>query len=143
MVDKGFQMFSALVCAILSYMFGDLDGMLKALIVFMAIDYITGLISAYKEHNLSSRIGFLGIAKKFVMLLIVAMGHIIDVEIFSESMFMKSAVCGFYIANEGLSIFENTAKIGVKYPDKLLKALKQINDDKNEKENKHDDENMH
>lgn len=139
MFEKSLQWVSAMICAILSYMYGDFDGMLKALIFCMVIDYITGLIVAYKNRQLSSKVGFLGLAKKFVMLLIVALGHIIDMEIFSNAMFMKSAVCGFYIANEGLSILENTAEIGVKYPEKLLKALKQVNsdteDDENEKEN--------
>lgn len=133
MSDKILQWITAVLCAVFSYMYGEFDGMLKALVFCMAIDYITGLIAAYKNRELSSKIGFLGLAKKFVMLLIVALGHIIDVEIFSEAMFMKSAVCGFYIANEGLSILENTATIGVKYPEKLLKALKQVNTD-NEKE---------
>lgn len=136
MLDKWIQSISAISCAIFGYMFGEFDGMIKALICCMVIDYITGLIVAYKEQELSSKVGFMGIAKKIVMLLIVALGHIIDIEVFSEAMFMKSAVCGFYIANEGLSILENTAKIGVKYPQKLLIALKQINsDDKNNPQN--------
>lgn len=132
MIEKGIQFISGLICGILSYMYGDFDGMIKALLFCMAIDYLTGIISAYKSNELSSKIGFLGLAKKFVMLLIVALGHIIDVEIFSDAMFMKSAVCGFYIANEGLSILENTATIGVKYPEKLLQALKQFNSDDEE-----------
>lgn len=135
MFEKGIQFISAVICGILSYMYGEFDGMLKALVFCMAIDYITGLISAYKKNELSSKIGFFGLAKKFVMLLIVALGHIIDVEIFSNAMFMKSAVCGFYIANEGLSILENTAAVGVKYPEKLLKALKQVNTDEEENKN--------
>ena len=136
MSDKILQWITAILCAVFSYMYGEFDGMLKALVFCMAIDYITGLIAAYKNKELSSKIGFLGLAKKFVMLLIVALGHIIDVEIFSEAMFMKSAVCGFYIANEGLSILENTATIGVKYPEKLLKALKQVNTDDEKEEEK-------
>ena len=141
MFEKGIQFVSALICGILSYMYGEFDGMMKALIFCMVIDYITGLIVAYKNKELSSKIGFLGLAKKFVMLLIVALGHIIDVEIFSNAMFMKSAVCGFYIANEGLSILENTAAVGVKYPEKLLKALKQVNTDE-EKEEEDKNENL-
>ena len=133
MYEKTIQFISAVICGILSYMYGEFDGMLKALVFFMAIDYITGVIAGFKQKKLSSRTGFAGIAKKLVMLLIVAVGHIIDIELFSESMFMKSAVCGFYIANEGLSILENTAAVGVKYPEKLLKALKQFNNDEEEK----------
>ncbi|MGN0606285.1 MAG: holin family protein [Oscillospiraceae bacterium] len=139
MYEKTIQFISAVICGILSYMYGEFDGMLKALVFCMAIDYITGLIVAYKNRELSSKIGFLGLAKKFVMLLIVALGHIIDVEIFSNAMFMKSAVCGFYIANEGLSILENTAAVGVKYPEKLLKALKQVNSDTEDKKDEKED----
>lgn len=135
MFEKGIQFVSALICGILSYMYGEFDGMMKALIFCMAIDYITGVISGYKNKELSSKIGGFGILKKFIILLIVALGHIIDVEIFSNAMFMKSAVCGFYIANEGLSILENTAAVGVKYPEKLLKALKQVNTDEEENKN--------
>lgn len=140
MAEKTLNYVSAMVCAILSYSYGELDGMLKALIFCMIIDYITGLIAAYKNKELSSEVGFLGLAKKFVMLLIVAVAHIVDMEIFSNAMFLKSAVCGFYIANEGLSILENTADLGVKYPKKLIKALKQVNnsDDEEEKDDEKD-----
>ena len=137
MIEKGLQISVGTVCGILSYMYGEFDGMMKMLIFCMIFDYITGLISGFKSRSLSSKTGFMGLAKKFVMLLIVALGHIIDIEIFSEAVFMKSAVCGFYIANEGLSILENTAEIGVKYPQKLLTALKQLNSD-NDKENKNE-----
>lgn len=137
MIEKGLQITVAALCGILSYMYGEFDGMMKMLIFCMIFDYITGLISGFKSRSLSSKTGFLGLAKKFVMLLIVALGHIIDIEVFSEAAFMKSAVCGFYIANEGLSILENTAEIGVKYPQKLMHALKQLNSD-TDKEDKNE-----
>ena len=126
-MEKYFQSITALICGILSYLYGEFDGMMKILIFCIIADYITGLASAYKNKELSSRIGFFGIIKKVTILLIVALCHITDMELFSESAFMKSAVCGFYIANEGLSILENTAAMGVKYPEKLLETLKQFN----------------
>lgn len=143
MAEKTLNWISAMICAVITYAFGGFDGMLKALICCMIIDYITGLITAYKNKELSSEVGFLGLAKKFVMLLIVAVAHIIDMELFSNAMFLKNAVCGFYAANEGLSILENTAALGVKYPERLIKALKQVNysDDKEEKDD--EKENMH
>ena len=126
-MEKCFQMTTALMCGTLSYLYGEFDGMMKILIFCIVCDYITGLASAYKNKELSSRIGFLGIMKKVTILLIVALCHITDMELFGESAFMKSAVCGFYIANESLSILENTAAMGVKYPQKLLETLKQFN----------------
>ena len=126
-MEKCFQMTAALMCGTLSYLYGEFDGMMKILIFCIVCDYITGLAAAYKNKELSSRIGFLGIMKKVTILLIVALCHITDMELFGESAFMKSAVCGFYIANESLSILENTAAMGVKYPQKLLKTLKQFN----------------
>lgn len=126
-MEKCLQTIAALICGILSYMYGEFDGMMKILIFCIVCDYITGLASAYKNKELSSRIGFLGIMKKVTILLIVALCHITDMELFGESAFMKSAVCGFYIANESLSILENTAAMGVKYPQKLLETLKQFN----------------
>ena len=126
-MEKCFQMTAALMCGTLSYLYGEFDGMMKILIFCIVCDYITGLAAAYKNKELSSRIGFLGIMKKVTILLIVALCHITDMELFGESAFMKSAVCGFYIANESLSILENTAAMGVKYPQKLLETLKQFN----------------
>ncbi len=126
-MEKCFQITAALMCGTLSYLYGEFDGMMKILIFCIVCDYITGLAAAYKNKELSSRIGFLGIMKKVTILLIVALCHITDMELFGESAFMKSAVCGFYIANESLSILENTAAMGVKYPQKLLKTLKQFN----------------
>ena len=126
-MEKCFQMTAALICGVLSYLYGEFDGMMKILIFCIICDYITGLAAAYKNKELSSRIGFLGIMKKVTILLIVALCHITDMELFGESAFMKSAVCGFYIANESLSILENTAAMGVKYPQKLLETLKQFN----------------
>lgn len=126
-MEKCFQSVIAMICGILSYLYGEFDGMMKILIFCIIADYITGLACAYKNKELSSRIGFFGIMKKVTILLIVALCHITDTELFSESAFMKSAVCGFYIANESLSVLENTAALGVKYPEKLLETLKQFN----------------
>lgn len=134
MFEKYIQSVSAMICGVISYAFGGIDGMLKALIFCMIIDYITGIMAGFKKKELSSKAGFSGIAKKFVILLVVAVSNIIDTEIFSNAMFLRSAVCGFYIANETLSILENTSRLGVKYPNKLLKALKQINTEDEEEE---------
>ncbi len=120
---------SAAVCAFAGFLWGELDGLMLALIAFMAIDYITGLIAGYQARELSSRTGFLGIARKGLMLLVVAVAHILDTQVLGgESSVCRSAAIGFYLANEGLSIMENTTRLGVPWPPAIVKALRQIKD---------------
>ena len=112
------------VCATLTTLFGGLDAMLIALLVFVVFDYITGIIAAIIKGNLSSKVGFSGLLKKVVILIIVAVAHTIGQALgFSE---IRSLVTGFYIANEGLSILENAGRIGVPLPQKLLDVLEQL-----------------
>lgn len=127
--DMILKTLSAAVCGLAGFLWGELDGLMLALIAFMAIDYITGLIAGYKERELSSRTGFIGIARKGLMLLVVAVAHILDTQVLGgESSVCRSAAIGFYLANEGLSIMENTAKLGVPWPPALVRALEQIKD---------------
>lgn len=100
--------------------------MLYALITFMVLDYVTGLISAYICKNISSAVGFKGIAKKVFIMVLVAVGHVIDSKVIGDGTVFRSAVIGFYIANEGISILENSGKIGLPLPEKLLDVLKQL-----------------
>ena len=100
--------------------------MLYALIAFMIMDYITGLISAYIWKEISSATGFKGIAKKVFIMMLVAVGHILDTKVIDGGTVCRSAVIGFYIANEGISITENAVKIGVPVPQKIVEVLKQI-----------------
>lgn len=98
-----------------------------ALIAFMVLDYITGVSVGLVRKNLSSSTGSAGILRKGMMLVIVAVGHILDTQIMGGGASVcRSAVIGFYLANEGISILENTAKLGVKWPDKLLSVLEQL-----------------
>lgn len=127
--DMILKTLSAAVCGLAGFLWGELDGLMLALITFMAIDYITGLIAGYKDRELSSRTGFIGIARKGLMLLVVAVAHILDTQVLGgESSVCRSAAIGFYLANEGLSIMENTAKLGVPWPPALVRALEQIKD---------------
>ena len=129
------KLLSAELCALASLLFGGMDGLLTALLIFMVLDYITGLIAAKKHLN--SETGFAGITKKGIMLMIVAVGNIFDTLILnSDTSVFRSAVIGFYLANEGLSIIENTARLGVPYPEKLKKALQQLKSDNNDGEMK-------
>lgn len=110
-------------------MFGKLDGLITALIVFVTIDYITGFICAWAEKKLSSEVGAKGIAKKVFIFFLVAVANVIDTQIFKEGATLRTAVIFYYLANEGLSIVENAARLGLPVPDKLKTALEQLTDD--------------
>lgn len=133
------------VCgAIIGFMFGEVTGLIVALTFFMAVDYVTGMIKAYDKKQLSSEIGFRGIFKKVTILCLVSVAHTIDLYVIGSSAVVMSATAMFYIGNEGLSILENAADLGIPLPPPLIKALKQISDvqkkkeDEKEKEEKSD-----
>ena len=114
------------VGAVLGFMYGEVNGLFWALIAFMALDYITGVIVAIIEKRLSSEVGFRGLAKKFLILVFVAVGHIADTYILGGTPAAMSAVMLFYIANEGISIIENAAALGLPVPKKLTSIMEQI-----------------
>ena len=114
------------VGAVLGFMYGEVNGLFWALIAFMALDYITGVIVAIIEKRLSSEVGFRGLAKKFLILVFVAVGHIADTYILGGTPAAMSAVMLFYIANEGISIIENAAVLGLPVPKKLTNIMEQI-----------------
>ncbi len=114
------------VGAVLGFMYGEVTGLFWALIAFMALDYISGVIVAIIEKHLSSEIGFRGLAKKFLILVFVAVGHIADTYILGGTPAAMSAVMLFYIANEGISIIENAAALGLPVPKKLTSIMEQI-----------------
>lgn len=108
--------------------FGEVDGALYALFIFLLIDYVTGVFAAIIERNLASHIGFKGIFKKIVILFLVAMGHLIDSSILKQGGTVRTMVIFFYLSNEGLSILENAVRIGLPIPKKLQEILKQFNE---------------
>lgn len=114
------------VGAVLGFMYGEVTGLFWALVAFMALDYITGVIVAIIEKRLSSEVGFRGLAKKFLILVFVAVGHIADTYILGGTPAAMSAVMLFYIANEGISIIENAAALGLPVPKKLTNIMEQI-----------------
>lgn len=109
------------------YFLGGCDGFLYALLVFITLDYITGVMLAIVERNLSSEIGFKGIFKKVLILVMVAVGYILDSKIIGNGSAIRTAVIFFYISNEGISILENSSKLGLPVPEKLKAVLNQIN----------------
>ena len=139
-VDTFLKLLAAELLAIAGFLWGSLDGLLRALIVFMVIDYLTGIGAAYKDKRMNSSVGFVGIARKGVMLLIVAVGNVVDTQILGGSgSICRSAVIGFYLANEGLSILENAGDLGVKWPKLLRDALEQLKKKEDDDDDKNSD----
>ena len=116
----------AAFCALFGYLFGAFDGMMTALITLIVLDYITGIIAAVVEKKLSSEVGARGIAKKVIMLLVVAVANIADRSVIGDGNVLRSVTAMFYIANEGISLLENGARLGVPMPKKLIDVLAQL-----------------
>lgn len=114
----------------LGWFFGGFDGFLYALIIFVVMDYFTGVLAAGVRKELSSEVGFKGIAKKVVIFVLVGIANIIDTQIIQNGSAIRTAVIFFYLSNEGLSILENSAVIGLPIPEKLQEMLKQLADEK-------------
>lgn len=127
----------ALVTALggyLGYFLGGFDGLLKALVVFVVIDYVTGVFCAINEHTLSSEVGFRGICRKVLIFMLVGLANIIDVHVIGTGSTLRTAVIFFYISNEGISILENASRLGLPIPKKLKVILAQLNDEKEDEE---------
>ena len=110
----------------LGYILGGHDSFLYALIAFVVIDYLTGIMLAIIRKEVSSEIGFRGIFKKVMIFLMVAIGHTIDAYLIGNGGAIRTAVIFFYISNEGISILENSANIGLPIPEKLKNILVQL-----------------
>lgn len=119
----------------LGYFLGGFDGFLYALVAFVVLDYITGIMCAVLDKNLSSEIGFRGIFKKVLIFSLVGIGHIIDQSVIGDGSVIRTAVIFFYLSNEGVFVLENAAYIGLPVPQKLKDVLEQLHDrdDKEEK----------
>ena len=120
------QVVFAAVGGWLGYVLGGLDGFLYALLAFVVIDYITGLMCAVLDKKLSSEVGFRGIFKKVLIFSLVAVGHIVDQNVIGDGSVIRTAVIFFYLSNEGISILENTVHIGLPVPQKLKDVLEQL-----------------
>ena len=109
---------------------GGFDGFLYALIVFVVVDYLTGVMVAILDKKLSSEVGFHGIFKKVVIFALVAVGHIVDTYVIQNGSVISTAVIFFYLSNEGISILENASVLGLPVPQKLKDVLEQLKDGK-------------
>ena len=129
------QLGFATIGGFFGWFLGGFDGFLYALVAFVVLDYITGIMCAVLDKSLSSEIGFRGIFKKVLIFSLVGIGHIIDQSVIGDGSVIRTAVIFFYLSNEGVSVLENAAYIGLPVPQKLKDVLEQLHhrDDKEEK----------
>jgi len=126
----------AAIGGFLGWFLGGLDGFLYALIVFVVVDYLTGVMCAIMNKKLSSEIGSKGIFKKVLIFALVGLGHMLDSQVIGEGGAIRTALIFFYLSNEGISILENAATLGLPLPKKLIAVLKQLNEFSDEGESK-------
>ena len=122
----------ALFGAVLGAFFGGLGGLLIALICFMACDYLTGVISAIKRHKVNSNVGYWGIVKKCLILMLVGICNLLDKNIIGSGSICRTACIMFYLSNDGISILENLTEIGLPVPAKVRKVLEQLKEGEND-----------
>ena len=120
------QIILAAVGGWLGYFLGGCDGLVYALLLFVAADYVTGVMCAAVDKRLSSEIGFKGICKKVLIFVLVGLANILDVQIIGTGCVLRTAVIFFYISNEGVSLLENAAHLGLTVPEKLKDILQQL-----------------
>lgn len=120
----------SVICTGFIYLLGGVDVALTCLLVAIVLDYISGIMKAYVNKQLSSQIGFKGIVKKVGVLLIVMLAVLVD-RVTGETGAIRTLVIYYFVANEGLSIIENLGQAGVPIPESIRKALKAL-----KKENK-------
>ncbi len=117
----------------LGYYLGGLDGLLIALLVFVVLDYLTGVMCAIADRDLSSAVGFKGICRKILIFALVGMGHVLDTHVVGKGSALRSAVICFYLSNEGVSLLENAAHLGLPVPEKLKAVLSQLHNKETDK----------
>lgn len=122
------QMVFTMIGGWLGYFLGGCDGLLVALVIFAAMDYITGVMCAVADKNLSSEVGFKGICRKVLIFMLVGVANILDVQVIGTGSVLRTAVIFFYLSNEGISLLENAAHLGLPIPEKLKVVLKQLHD---------------
>ena len=123
----------------LGYFLGGFDGLLCALLVFVILDYITGVMCAVADKKLSSQVGFKGICRKVLIFALVGIGHLLDTHVIGNGSILRTAITFFYLSNEGLSLIENAAYLGLPIPAKLKTILEQLHDRAEKEEEKEGD----
>lgn len=125
-LDEIFKISVAAIGTALTWLIGDWDTALIVLVCFMALDYITGVIRAYINKNLSSSVGLIGIARKCLIFIVLIVSVLLDRLLNSETWVFRTLVAYFYIANEGISLLENCVGLGLPIPQRLKDALEQL-----------------
>ena len=125
---NGIQIAFTALGGFLGWFLGGIDGFLYALIAFTVIDYITGVMCAITDKNLSSAVGFKGICRKVLIFTLLGIGNIVDVYVLGQGGVLRTAIIFFYLSNEGVSIMENTAHLGLPIPAKLKEVLEQLHE---------------
>lgn len=125
---NGIQIAFTALGGFLGWFLGGADGFLYALIAFVVIDYITGVMCAISDKSLSSEVGFRGICRKVLIFILVEVGNLLDVYILREAGVLRTAVIFFYLSNEGVSLLENASRLGLPIPEKLKEILQQLHD---------------
>ena len=131
------QMAFAAIGGWLGYFVGGADGLLITLLVFMVLDYVTGVMCGIVDKTLSSAVGFKGLFRKVLIFALVGVGHVVDMHIIGTGGALRSAVICFYLSNEGVSMLENAAHLGLPVPDKLKDILAQLHN-RSDEDNKTD-----
>ncbi len=122
------QLILSVIGGWIGYFVGGCDGLIYALIVFVVIDYLTGVMCAIADKSLSSEIGFKGICRKVLIFLLVGIANILDVNVIGTGSALRTAIIFFYISNEGISLLENAAHLGLPVPEKIKTVLEQLHD---------------
>lgn len=125
---NGIQIAFTALGGFLGWFLGGADGFLYALIAFVVIDYITGVMCAISDKSLSSEVGFRGICRKVLIFILVGVGNLLDVYILGEAGVLRTAVIFFYLSNEGVSLLENASRLGLPISEKLKEILQQLHD---------------
>ena len=130
------QLIFAAIGGWLGYFLGGFDGLLYALLAFVVLDYITGVMCAIADKTLSSNVGFKGICRKVLIFLLVGVANVLDVHVIGTGSVLRTAVIFFYISNEGVSLTENAAHLGLPVPEKLKAVLEQLHNREDETDGK-------
>lgn len=126
---NGIQLVFAVIGGWLGWFLGECDGLMYALIAFVIADYVTGVMCAVSDKQLSSEVGFKGICRKVLIFVLVGMANILDMHVIGTGCVLRTAVLFFYISNEGVSVLENAGHLGLPVPAKLLDVLEQLHED--------------
>ena len=110
----------------LGFYLGGVDGILTALVLFVVADYITGIMCAIVDKKLSSSVGFKGIFRKVLIFVMVGVANVLDLHIIGSGSVVRTAVIFFYLSNEGISLLENAAYLGLPIPEQLKLILQQL-----------------